>query len=83
MHASLDQPALDQLFRTARTYNDWQDIPVSDDRLRSLYDLFKWGPTSANSNPARFVWVRSPGRQGAAGSRRGGDEPGGRFLLRR
>jgi 3-hydroxypropanoate dehydrogenase len=55
----LDQQALDQLFRTARTYHDWQDVPVSDDSLRSLYDLFRWGPTSANSNPARFVWVRS------------------------
>ena len=60
MQGSLDQHALDQLFRTARTYNDWQDVPVSDDSLWSLYDLFKWGPTSANANPARFVWVRSP-----------------------
>ncbi|MBY2907716.1 malonic semialdehyde reductase [Rhizobium leguminosarum] len=59
MLESLDQQALDQLFRTARTYHDWQDMPVSDESLRSLYDLFRWGPTSANTNPARFVWVRS------------------------
>jgi 3-hydroxypropanoate dehydrogenase len=59
MLESLNQQALDQLFRTARTYHDWQDVPVSDDSLRSLYDLFRWGPTSVNSNPARFVWVRS------------------------
>jgi 3-hydroxypropanoate dehydrogenase len=50
---------LDQLFRTARTYNDWSDQPVGEDTLRALYDLVKLGPTSANSSPARFVWVRS------------------------
>jgi 3-hydroxypropanoate dehydrogenase len=60
MQGSLDQRALDQLFRAARTFHDWQDVVVTDDDLRSLYDLFRWGPTSANSNPARFVWVRSP-----------------------
>ena len=27
--------------------------------MRDLYDLLRWGPTSANSSPARFVWVRS------------------------
>jgi 3-hydroxypropanoate dehydrogenase len=55
----LPAAALDQLFRTARTYNDWSDETVSDDTLRALYDLVKWGPTSANASPARFVWVRS------------------------
>jgi 3-hydroxypropanoate dehydrogenase len=60
MRGPIAQRALDQLFRTARTYNDWQDIPVTDQTLRSLYDLLKWGPTSANGCPARFVWVRSP-----------------------
>lgn len=60
MRAPLDQHALDQLFRTARTYNDWQAAPVSDDTLKAIYDLFRWGPTSANASPARFVWVRSP-----------------------
>jgi 3-hydroxypropanoate dehydrogenase len=55
----LSGAALDQLFRSARTYNDWSDDPVGEDTLRELYDLLKWGPTSANASPARFVWVRS------------------------
>jgi 3-hydroxypropanoate dehydrogenase len=59
MAQSLPSAALDQLFRTARTPNDWQDTPVSDHLVHELYDLFKWGPTSANSSPARYVWVRS------------------------
>jgi 3-hydroxypropanoate dehydrogenase len=55
----LPDAALDQLFRQARTYNDWSAEPVADDTVRALYDLMKWGPTSANASPARFVWVRS------------------------
>jgi 3-hydroxypropanoate dehydrogenase len=55
----LTDEALDLLFRKARTHNAWLDTPVSDDTLRQLYDLMKWGPTSANSNPARVVFVRS------------------------
>jgi 3-hydroxypropanoate dehydrogenase len=55
----LPAAALDQLFRTARTHNDLGG-EVDDDTLRRLYDLLKWGPTSANSCPARFVFVRSP-----------------------
>jgi 3-hydroxypropanoate dehydrogenase len=55
----LPAAALDQLFRHARTPNDWAHTPVAEDTVRSLYDLVKWGPTSANSSPARFVWVRS------------------------
>jgi 3-hydroxypropanoate dehydrogenase len=56
----LPAAALDQLFRTARTPNDWVQEAIGDDTLHALYDLLKWGPTSANSSPARFVWVRSP-----------------------
>ncbi len=52
--------ALDQLFRTARTRNGWTSRQVSDDQIRELYELLKWGPTSGNGCPARFVWVRSP-----------------------
>ncbi len=52
--------ALDQLFREARTHNKWQDRPVTDDQLRALYDVLKFGPTSANCSPARFIFVRSP-----------------------
>ena len=56
--AALAPPALDQLFRTARTHNELGG-EVSDDTLRQLYDLLKWGPTTANSGPARFVFVKS------------------------
>jgi 3-hydroxypropanoate dehydrogenase len=48
-----------QLFREARTHNAWLDKPVSDDILRELYDALRWGPTSANTSPARFVFIRS------------------------
>ncbi len=55
----LDDQALDLLFRKARTHTAWLDKPVSDALLRQLYDLMKWGPTSANSCPARFLFLRS------------------------
>ncbi len=55
----LNDAALDQLFRTARTQNAFLDKPVEDSQLRALYDLLKWGPTAANSTPARFVFVKS------------------------
>ena len=51
--------ALDILFRKARSYSKWLDKPVSDDTLRTLYDLMKWGPTSANLCPARVIFVRT------------------------
>jgi len=60
MTDKLDDRALDQLFRTARTRNGWTKQPVPDQQLRELYDLMKFGPTSGNCCPARFVWVRSP-----------------------
>ncbi|HVR62210.1 MAG TPA: malonic semialdehyde reductase [Polyangia bacterium] len=56
---SLSDQALDQLFRKARTHNAWLDRPVSDEVLRRLYDLLKWGPTSANMSPARIVFLRT------------------------
>jgi|SRR5580658_628447 3-hydroxypropanoate dehydrogenase len=59
MSIRLDTLALDQLFRTARTRNGWTDRPVTEQQLRELYDLVKLGPTSANSCPARFVWLTS------------------------
>ena len=60
MADALDATALDQLFRNARTYNEWTDTPVDESLVRKLYDLLKLGPTSGNSCPGRFVWVRSP-----------------------
>ena len=60
MRPTLDQAALDLLFVTARTQNGWLPTPVGDDQLRRIYDVMKWGPTSANSCPARFVFLRTP-----------------------
>jgi 3-hydroxypropanoate dehydrogenase len=56
MSQPLDDVALDQLFRTARTYNGFLDKPVSTEQLHQLWDLMKFGPTSANMLPARIVW---------------------------
>jgi 3-hydroxypropanoate dehydrogenase len=59
MSQSLSDEALDRIFRTARSYNGYQDRPVSEDQLRQIWDLMKWGPTSANMMPARIVWLTS------------------------
>jgi 3-hydroxypropanoate dehydrogenase len=55
----LDDAALDILFREARTQNGWSETPVTDEELHRLYDLLKFGPTSANASPARFVFLRT------------------------
>lgn len=57
MGQPLDDAALDTIFRTARTYNGYDDTPVTEADVRAIYDLIKMGPTSANQQPARFVWV--------------------------
>jgi len=59
MNNVLGDAVLDKIFRQARTHNGWLDKPVTDDTLRRIYDLMKWGPTSANSSPARFLLLRS------------------------
>jgi 3-hydroxypropanoate dehydrogenase len=59
MNETLNDAALDQIFRQARTFSSWLDRPVGDDLLRRLYDLLKWGPTSSNTCPARLVFIRS------------------------
>ncbi len=63
-HAPLDDAALDQLFRTARTFgfsrDTWLDRPVSEDQLHQIWALARLGPTQTNSVPARVVWVKSP-----------------------
>lgn len=56
---TLTQPALQQLFTDARTHNGFAPEPIDDATLCRLYDLLKWGPTSMNCQPARFVFVRS------------------------
>jgi 3-hydroxypropanoate dehydrogenase len=55
----LNDAALDQLFRSARTQYGWTGAAVTDEDLRSIFDLMKWGPTSANSSPARFLFIRT------------------------
>ena len=59
MSSILDDRALDIVFRDARTHNDWRPDPVSDADLRAIFDVMKFGPTTANSSPARFVFLRS------------------------
>jgi 3-hydroxypropanoate dehydrogenase len=56
---TIEAAGLDLLFREARTHNKWQDKPISDETLYELYELMKFGPTSANSSPARFVFIRT------------------------
>ena len=53
------QTSTEQLFTQARTQNGFLPTPVADEAIRELYDLLKWGPTSANCSPARFQFVRS------------------------
>lgn len=50
---------LDTLFYDARTHSKWLDKPVDEETLRKLYDALRWAPTAANSNPARFVFIRT------------------------
>jgi len=59
MSEPLPDTALDRLFRTARSYNGYTDRPVTEDRLHAIWELMKWGPTSANQLPARLVWCVS------------------------
>lgn len=59
MTEKLASPALDQLFREARTRNAWKLEQLPDSLWRELYDLVKFGPTSANASPARFVFLTS------------------------
>lgn len=56
---NLSDAQLDALFREGRCQNGWQDRPVSDDQLKSIYNLTRMGATSMNCSPARFVFVRS------------------------
>lgn len=60
MSQPLADAALDQLFRSARTYNGYLDKPVTEAQLHAIWDLMKMGPTSANQMPARLVWCVTP-----------------------
>jgi len=59
MAAPLNDVALDQLFRTARSFNGYTDKPVTHEQMDAIWELAKFGPTSANMLPSRFVWVES------------------------
>ncbi|MBW8752895.1 MAG: malonic semialdehyde reductase [Sphingomonadales bacterium] len=68
MSQPLDDAALDQLFRRARTYNGYLDKPVTPAQLHAIWDLMKYGPTSANMLPARLIWCTSqPAKDKLAG----------------
>ena len=60
MSTPLNNDALAQLFSEARTFSTWQNKSISTELLHQLYELVKYAPTSANSSPARFVFVTSP-----------------------
>src|SRR5215468_10977239 len=57
---TLCEEALEQILTEARTHIAWLSETVSDNLLVEIYNLMKWGPTSANSSPARIVFVKSP-----------------------
>ncbi|CEJ69701.1 putative malonic semialdehyde reductase RutE [Chryseobacterium oranimense G311] len=59
MRKSLSKEVFNQLFTDARSHHHWKDKPVSDEDLKSLYEIIKYGPTSGNLQPARIVFVRS------------------------
>jgi 3-hydroxypropanoate dehydrogenase len=59
MAAALDQAAQEQIFVSARTFNKFTDRTVNDETVRRLYDLLKWGPTSMNAQPGRYLVLRS------------------------
>ena len=75
MSQPLDDAALDQVFRTARTYNGYLDKPVSEAQLHAIWDLMKMGPTSANQMPARLVWCVSEEAKEKLAACAGGTNP--------
>lgn len=56
----LDKAALATLFTQARTPNSFADTPVSDEELRSIWELARWAPTETNSQPLRILYIRTP-----------------------
>lgn len=66
---------LDLIFRTARSYNGYQDRPVTEVQIRAIYDLLKMGPTSANCQPARFIFCMSQSAKDRLADCAGGNNP--------
>lgn len=60
MASSISAAALDRLFRSARTHNKFLDKKVPESLLKKVVELAQLGPTSANSQPARYVFIKSP-----------------------
>ena len=60
MSTILNDTALDQLFRSARSYSNFLPRQIDDDTVETLYDLLKWGPTAFNAQPARYIVLRTP-----------------------
>ena len=56
---TIDQGALDALLLNARSHNQWTDRAVTDEQIHEIYEILKFGPTSANSSPARFLFLRT------------------------
>ena len=56
----LNDTTIETLFTQARTHNAWLDKTVTDAQLHQIYDLMRWGPTSANCSPARIVFIKTP-----------------------
>lgn len=75
MSQPLSDAALDQLFRTARSYNGYLDTPVSEEQLHGIWDLMKMGPTSANALPARLIWCTTPESKEKLAACAGGANP--------
>src|SRR5258708_35125926 len=59
MNTAIAKESIQQLFTAARTHHAWRDSPVSDGLLHEIYELTKWGPTSANCLPMRIAFVKS------------------------
>jgi len=75
MGEPLSDAALDTIFRTARTYNGYQDKPVTREQIEQIYALLKMGPTSANQQPARFVWCMNQEAKNTLADCAGGANP--------
>ncbi|MGN6375408.1 MAG: malonic semialdehyde reductase [Sphingomonas sp.] len=75
MGDKLTDAALDTIFRAARTYNGYTDEPVTEADIRAIYELLKMGPTSANQQPARFVWCLSQEARDKLADAAGGNNP--------
>ena len=59
MKTMISKESIAQLFTEARTHHAWKDKPVTEQQLREIYELTKWGPTSVNGSPARIIFIKS------------------------